>query len=186
MNVSDKDIYEYIVNLAEDKDVINMLSVNQKFNDDSYFKKILEKRYPLLLSFKPSYETYKRFYLKMVTYLAKLWEEFKIPYIPFKGFGPEEVYKLAIRKPDRIFTILLWDVAEIGEIKLAEYLIDKGGKITLFAYTSAARAGKLDMLKFLIRKFPLPPKWFENTLQDAKDANQQNIIDFLVNKMEVV
>ena len=49
MEVGDKDIYEYIVGLAEDKDVINMLSVNKKFNDDSYFKKVVEKRYPLLL-----------------------------------------------------------------------------------------------------------------------------------------
>ena len=186
MNVSDKDIYEYIVNLAEDKDVVNMLSVNRKFNDDSYFKKILEKRYPLLLYLKPSYETYKRFYLKMVTYLAKLWEEFKIPYIPSKNFDPESVYKAAVHKPDRIFTVLLLYAAEIGDIKLAEYLIDKGGKITLFAYNAAATEGKLDMLKFFIRKYPPPYIWLKYTLEDAKVANKQNIIDFLVNEMEVV
>ena len=95
MEVSDKDIYSYIVNLAEDRDVINMLSVNKKFSDDSYFKKILEKRYPLLLRFKSHHETYKRFYLKMVKYMGKLWEKYKIPYVAAKFFNPETRYTYA-------------------------------------------------------------------------------------------
>ena len=83
------------MNLAEDRDVISMLSVNRKFNDDWYFKKVLEKRYPLLLEFKSEDETYKQFYLRMVKYLAKLWEEFKIPYVAVKGLNPEKRYEAA-------------------------------------------------------------------------------------------
>lgn len=71
MEVSDKDIYEYILNLADDRDVINMLSVNRKFNDDLYFKKIFEKRYSLLLEFKKEEETYKQFYLRMINSLCR-------------------------------------------------------------------------------------------------------------------
>ena len=109
MELSDKDIYEYIINLADDRDVINMLSVNRKFNDDLYFKKILEKRYPLLLAFKKKDETHKQFYLKMVKYMAKLWEEFKLPYIPSKHYDPETLY-LKFDKERRYARTFLKDI----------------------------------------------------------------------------
>ena len=120
MEVSDKDIYPYIVNLAEDRDVINMLSVNRKFNDNSYFKRILEKRYPLLLEFKSEDETYKRFYLRMVKYMAKLWEEFKIPYVAEKGFNPEKRYELAQHLHSRGYSLAR--IAEIKHLKIAKTL----------------------------------------------------------------
>ena len=120
MEVSDKDIYEYIVNLAEDRDVINMLSVNRKFNDDSYFKKILEKRYPLLLEFKNEHETYKQFYLRMIKYVAKLWEEFKIPYVAEKGFNPERRYVLARYLDSRGYSLA--DIASMKRFKIAKTL----------------------------------------------------------------
>ena len=117
MEVSDKDIYEYIVNLAEDRVVINMLSVNKKFDDDLYFKKILERRYPLLIKFKPEDEAYKQFYLRMVKYMAKLWEEYKIPYI----------------------------------------------------------------LKFILKKFPPPYEWLQETLIRAEDNDNRPVVEFLLN-----
>ena len=120
MEVGDKDIYPYIVNLAEDRDVINMLSVNRKFNDDSYFKRILEKRYPLLLEFKLEDETYKRFYLRMVKYLAKLWEEFKIPYVAVKGLNPEKRYEAAQHL--RSLGYSLDDISRIKQFKIAKTL----------------------------------------------------------------
>ena len=95
MEIGDKDIYEYIVNLADDRTVLNMLAVSRRFNDDSYFKKILETRYPLLLEFKEESESYKKFYLQMIKNIAILWEQYKIPYIPSKGFNPESVLQVA-------------------------------------------------------------------------------------------
>jgi hypothetical protein len=37
MNLT-KDTYEYLVGFADDRDIINMLSVNKKFNDGEFFK----------------------------------------------------------------------------------------------------------------------------------------------------
>ena len=31
------DVYGYLTNFADDKDILNMLSVNKKFNDDVFF-----------------------------------------------------------------------------------------------------------------------------------------------------
>ncbi len=177
MEIHDKDIYEYIVNLADDRDVINMLAVNRKFNDDSYFKKILEKRYPLLLRFKKD-ETYKQFYLKMVKYMALLWEKYQIPYIPGKDFNPKYFYE----KFDKngIYTIVLLEAVEIGDIKLTQYLMDKGAKVNEFAYISVGVGGSVEMMKFLLQKYSPNYKWLQYTLQYAKENNQQSLIDFLV------
>ncbi len=179
MEIHDKDIYEYIVNLADDRDVINMLAVNRKFNDDSYFKKILEKRYPLLLRFKIDNETYKQFYLKMVKYMALLWEKYQIPYIPGKDFNPKYFYEKFGK--NRIYTIALYEAAEIGDIKLAQYLMDKGARVDEFTYISVGVGGSVEMMKFLLQKYSPPNyKYLQSTLRYAKENNQQSLIDFLV------
>ena len=179
MEVSDKDIYEYIVNLAEDRDVINMLSVNKKFNDDLYFKKILERRYPLLIKFKLENETYKQFYLRMVKYMAKLWEEYKIPYIPAKSFDPDffsDMYK----RSDNIYSHSLTYAVEAENKKLIEYFLEKGGKFTPFAYYAVAKYGSVDIFKFILGKFPPPYEWLQNTLLLAEERNNRPVFEYLL------
>ena len=57
MNISDPNIYEYITNFADDRTIISMLSVNKKFRDENLFKRIIQRRYPLLIEFKqPDYK----------------------------------------------------------------------------------------------------------------------------------
>ena len=180
MEVSDKDIYEYIVNLAEDRDVINMLSVNKKFNDDLYFKKILEKRYPLLIKFKLEDETYKHLYLRMVKYMAKLWEEYKIPYIPAKSFDPEFSYRTSKRHIN-IYSHILTYALEAENKKLIEYFLEKGGEFFPFVYSLVAKRGSVDILKFLLKKFPPPYEWLQNTLMIAEKSNNRPVVEYLLN-----
>ena len=175
MEVSNKDIYSYIVNLADDRDVINMLSVNRKFNDDMYFKAVLEKRYPLLIKHKEKDETYKYFYLKMVKYMAKLWEEYEIPYIPVKNFDPAYMY---LKFDKKIYTIALYYAVEMGDIKLAQHLINKGAKINSDTYAYAGQGGSLDMLHFLLKRH-YKRKALYNTLHYATSNKHQNMIDHL-------
>lgn len=179
MEVGDKDIYEYIVGLADDRDVVNMLSVNKKFNDDTYFKKILEKRYPLLLRFKKKDETYKRFYLRMVIYIAKLWEEYEIPYIPTPDYDPEYLYVKFGR--ESIYTTILMEAVEYGDINLAKHLINKGAEVNKFTYISTAVGGNLDALKFLIDNYPPKEGWLNKTFWQAAERNK-NIVDYLKQK----
>ena len=180
MDVSDKDIYEYIVNLAEDRDVINMLSVNKKFNDDLYFRKILERRYPLLLKFKLEDETYKQFYLKMVKYMAKLWEEYEIPYIPAKSFDPGFFSYMSKYHRD-IYTDSLKYAVEAENKKLIEYFLEKGGKFSRFSYQIVGKRGSVDILKFILAKFPPPYEWLQETLILAEDNGNQPVVEYLLN-----
>lgn len=181
MEVSDKDVYSYIVNLAEDKDVVNMLSVNRKFNDDSYFKQILENRYPLLLRFKKHDETYKQFYLKMIKYIAKLWEEFEVPYIPVKGFDPPDIYALVKAGFTSIYYALLPLAIKVGDVKIVKHLLNKGAKIDYAALEAAAKQS-LNILKILLDNTSLPNSWLQYTLKNAKEENNRPVIDFLETK----
>ena len=178
MEVSDKDIYSYIVNLAEDRDVINMLSVNRKFSDDSYFKKILENRYPTLLQYKEEKQTYKHFYLEMVKYLAKLWEKYEIPYISARYFDPKQLYT-RYRYPD-IYRLALFEAVEVGDIKLAKHFIEKkGAQVTEFIYEAVGVKSSIEMLNFLLKNYPPPYEWLQSVLRVAKDNDNPIIIDFL-------
>ena len=43
-----KDAYEHILNFAVDREIIIMLSLNKKFNDEKLFERVMKKRYPFL------------------------------------------------------------------------------------------------------------------------------------------
>lgn len=179
MEVGDKDIYEYIVGLADDRTVLNMLAVNKKFNDDLYFKKILEKRYPLLLiKYKNEDETYKQFYLRMVKYIAELWEVYKIPYIPAEDFNPKSLLQVANSRLLNPYTLALTDAVEINDVKLAQYLLDKGAKVSILAYWGVGYRGSVNTLKFLMEKNN-SDSWLRRALASAKENNNDEIVEYL-------
>lgn len=113
MNVP-KDVYLEIVSKMTDRDVLNMLSVNKKYNNPEFFRQILFKRYPLLVAYRKliysdkqnietqqtqtqtieniETESWKSLYLRMVKYIYLLKEKYNINYIQAMGFNPKRVY----------------------------------------------------------------------------------------------
>ena len=77
MNLT-KDTYEYLLNFADDRDIINMLSVNKKFNDEKLFEKIMRKKYPELIREKKKGESWKSLFVRMVYYMSLLQEKYGI------------------------------------------------------------------------------------------------------------
>lgn len=75
-----KDIYLMLATYLDDKSVVNMLSVNKKFNDPRFFQQLFSQRYPQLIKFKTERQDWKQFYLYMVKYIAMLWEKFHYNY----------------------------------------------------------------------------------------------------------
>ena len=86
-----KDIYEYLLNFVENKDVINMLSVNKKFRNEELFERELRRRYPLLVRFKRE-KSWKENFLSTIFYLEKL-KGLSIHYIQIYDFNPESIYR---------------------------------------------------------------------------------------------
>ena len=107
-----KDTYEYLLNFADDREVLHMLSVNKKFRNEELFEKIVKRRYPLVSRFKKD-KSWKEFYIQTIYYLSKLKEKFEIPYIPTLDFEPEVIYKSA-KSPNHLH--LIYPIESITEI----------------------------------------------------------------------
>lgn len=171
-----KDAYEYLLNFADDKAVLNMLSVNRKFRDEKLFKRIMKRRYPLLLRFKPSRESYKSFFIEMVYYISKLQEDFGIPYIPFWKFNPKMFYYSYIKNPGYFLDGAASEAAETGRLDLVRMFIDKGAKeISLI---SAARGGNLDIVKLGTGR----GSELNGALYEAAERGYLDIVKFLIEK----
>ena len=105
-----KDIYLMLTTYLDDKSVVNMLSVNKKFNDPQFFKMLFSQRYPQLIKFKTEEEDWRQFYLRMVKYIATLWEDFHYNFITDAQYGitesdnPQEIYRELVenKKKDKM------------------------------------------------------------------------------------
>jgi hypothetical protein len=135
------DLYLQIALESDWQTIKNMIIANnsEKFNE-TFFKLLLQKRYPLLLKYKPEYETYKKYFLKVIYALAKLSEDFEFPYIPNKNFNPIEFYKTYKGLKNSIFFSDIKNLmfknglsyaGEIGDINLINYFLEKIGVIDL-------------------------------------------------------
>ena len=151
MEVRDKDLYEYILNLADDKTTINMIRANPKvFDNEQFYEKVMRKRYPLLIEFRKPMVSWKEFYLRMVYTLAKLQEEYQIPYIPTKGCNPERILISATQ--GEVYYSALSCAAAGGNIPLIDYFIEKGATNLNGALGAAGQYSNLNTVKYLISK----------------------------------
>lgn len=82
-----KDTYEYLLNFLDDTDIINMLSVNKKFRDELYFKRVFQRKYPLSMRFKDG--NWRDYFIQFTYYLRKLRER-DIPYLHTYDFDAKD------------------------------------------------------------------------------------------------
>ena len=170
------DVYLYLLDFADDRTVLQMLSVNKKFSDDTFFERIIDRKYPLLKEFKKNDETWRRFFIRMTYYIAKLNEEFGIPYIPTKGYSPEKLYKLW-NKEKNIYNGAMCYAAEGGHLDIVQYLIDeKGANHFNIAIHYAAGGGNLDIVKYLIEKGATDFDW---AIERAARWEHPEIVQYL-------
>lgn len=166
MNIS-SDIYQHIALMNSDRDILNMLSVNKKFNDPEFFKRIISNRYPLLVKYKNPGEDWKQFYLRMTRYIYLSKEEYGFPYIPSQHINPEEIYntltKEAVGKGDK-YAPNMWvngllEAVRINRLDLVKEIVTNGFKYldninnkNIAIYT-AAYNDYIDILNYLVDIF---------------------------------
>ena len=147
MNIADPNIYEYIANFADDRTILSMLSVNKKFRDENLFRRIIQRRYPLLIEFKQPNETWQHFFVNMTYYIHKLDEDYGIPYIPTKGYNPRVLFD----SNDKYNQAMNY-AAQGGSLDLVKFFINKGANDLNTSMFYAALGGSLDLVKFFIDK----------------------------------
>lgn len=142
MNVS-SDMYEYLGKFAEDRDVLNMLSVNKKFNDPVFFERALGRKYPFLLNFKTDRVAWKQFYISMIYYISKMKESF--PNLPDESFDPRD-----IRRGDKYWKTALKSAFKSTDLELITFFVNNTAiNVTDFAGFLSPRFIKQPMLDFL-------------------------------------
>ena len=190
----DKDTYEYILNFLDDKDIVNMLSVNRKFNNEKLYERVLRKKYPLLVKFKKENEkeTSRHLFLRMIKYISLIIEKYDIPYIPLQDYDPEDFYKSFKRDHTdtlKIITIMLMrEKAENNESflfilqKLQEQI--KDSFYIVFALNNLAQyateIGNLEKLKILLEK---GADDYYSLFLSAAGAGNMQILQFIQGKV---
>lgn len=117
------DIYRYLLDFAEDKDVLSMLSVNKKFDDPVFFQKVLNKRYPYLLKFKTEESTWRQFYISMIFYISKMKENIYTKSLP--SFDPARIEK--VQQDQKTWYFALSAALQSKNYPLIVYFTDKDG-----------------------------------------------------------
>jgi len=187
MNNLTKDVYLYLLNFADDKTVLNMLSVNKKFNDEKFFKQIMERRYPLLLRFKEDNKTWKQFYIETIYYISKLKEEFDIPYIPVSTFDPKDFYKrrrnLGNADFQTIYDYALEHAADSGDLNLVKFLVEEHGAEDRVgdALYNAVDIKNLEIVKYIVEKFGSINK---ESIKLASRRGYEEILKYLIAKLK--
>ena len=147
MNLT-KDTYEYILNFADDREILNMLSVNKKFRNEELFEKVLKRKYPELLQYKN--ESLQDFFIKMIFYISYLKEKYNIPYF---GADPKYLYDLSKKfKGLYFYGLVMVAASKRGNLNVVKLMIDKGVRNFDNALYTAARGGHLNIIKYFIEK----------------------------------
>ena len=192
MNLT-KDTYEYILNFADDREIIIMLSMNKKFaqklEDDAFFQKVLDRKYPHLIKFKKDGETWKHLYLRMIKYIALLNEKFGIPYLNLEDYDPEHFYEWYNKSQYILYEALKVLLESGGNYEVLEILLEKfiekykDDKTTNIKTSlddmliNAVQSGDLKKVTILLEK---GANDYEMLLIEAAFADHLNIVKFVI------
>lgn len=177
-----KDVYLYITDFADDKTILNMLSVNKKFKDEKFFELVINKRYPLLIKFKRVDETWKKFYVRMIYYIALLEEKYGIPYIPTQGYNPEDFYRHSKNKNKKyIYDEATLIAARGGHLNIVKLMLQLGSTYKNGAMMVAAREGHKNIVEFMMQSGYLD---LELAMTTAARAGHLDIVKLVKSYMD--
>ena len=158
-----KDIYLYLTNFVDDKTILNMLSVNKKFNNPDFFQQVIRTKYPLLIEYKDETITWRKFYVNLIFSIFMIKEKYNIE---FNGqYNPIKFYKswkVMITKYPKIKddpsvdnNLAIRRACDNGHLDVVKYLMSLPGKIdpsseNNYSIIMASLNGHLEVVKYLI------------------------------------
>lgn len=162
------------MNFADDRTLLNMLSVNKQFRDEKFLKKVI--LYLLNIEKKG---------------LSELWE--KYPYIPTKGCSPESLlYRKNRRNEKEIYNDALLCASAGNHLRIAKYLIEEKGANDLFnSFNWASMNGNTEIMEYLYQRSTEHPVgirhvYLGSAIIDAILKEQISSINFLRKKGYIV
>ncbi len=172
MNIT-KDIYEYLFNFVDDKDVLNMLSTCKKFRREEFFERIVKRKYHGMIN---KNESFQDFFIKMVIYGSALKEKYDIPY--FKGTHPRELYNFATHLSMEVFhdEVMLLAIRN-NNIEIVKLMINKGWKGFDRGLAWGSVYGNLDIVKHFIK---LGAVEYMSAARTAAERGRINVVQYFV------
>ena len=175
MTTLPRDVYLLMTKYQNDKDVINMLSVNKTYNNSVFFQQIFKQRYPYLVQYKKGRESWKEFYLRMIFYLSYLKEKRDVDYINVPSFDPILLYK-KIKENYNIFNYQTEYIGETGDKTLINNFIQKEGEINDNLLQGIARSGNLNLFKHY--KIPLEYIDKSDLIMNSVRSGNEDMINY--------
>jgi ankyrin repeat protein len=105
----------------------------------------------LLANYKKEEESWKDFYNRMMHYIEKLNDEFKIPYIKNTKFVPSNFYN-DYRKDLEIYNYAMYAAIEIGDVENTKLMIKYGAENFDIGMILASERGHLNLVKLMLEK----------------------------------
>ena len=199
------DIYEYIACLADATTTLNMLSVNKKFLDENYYRRVIQKKYPYLANIKKHGEpfthkyvfkrehhietynyvlTWRQCYIKNLKFILKIEEIFNLPYFHVKHFFPERLLQRLSREKNP-YSFLLHRALEQGRADIRDIILERNLAVPTNSNLSAScRSGNValvketyNLLSTKLRKIDLQPG-----ISNSVSRGNLDVLNFLLEK----
>ncbi len=165
-----------------------MLSVNKKFLDEEYYRRVVERKYPELVkmkgkeikSFGKSYNynlNWRNFYIKNMYYMLEIEKVSKIPYFACKQI-PERIF-YSLGKYRKCQRWLLQTALNVGNEKIVNLIVEtRLADFERSSLCSAVKGGNMSLVKRIYdyrlhRDLALPIFY-------AIRKNRKDIIEFLI------
>jgi len=148
-----KDTDREILGKLDDLELLKTCSIDrytwEKICDDAFLKRRLLSKYPEIEQYKLETESWKRFFLRAVNYIALMKEESDYEYT-FGNFKNQyNILKKNIKDKDD----LLIESSKVGELALVIWCLKNGANIHAYndlALRRASENGHLEIVKYLV------------------------------------
>lgn len=150
---------EIVLRIDSDKQFLKTCALNsymaEKVCDDDLFRRRMISKYPLLVMYKPKSIKWKQYYLKTIYDMAKLQEDYGIPYIPVAAFMPGQflkTYEKSRGASKNIYEDAMVLAAAGGHINLVKLMLEKGAKNYQRVRYIAEQKGHEDIVDLMNQK----------------------------------
>ena len=175
-----KDVDREILKHADDRQLLEICTIDRKrWNevcDDNFLRRRLSK-YPGIEKYKKENESWKRFFLRAVHFIAKMKEDHDFIYTDGNF---EKQNQLFLDNEDMDY--LLTEAAYEGELSLVKHAVNNGAVFYNPAVHNAAEKGHFEIMKYLVEKDNTSGRQLDMLLRSASRGGNLDIVKYLVDK----
>lgn len=174
-----KDVDREILNKLDDKDLLIACSIDKytwkNVCDDAFLKRRLLAKYPKIEQFKKENESWKAFFLRVITYISLMREKFR----RYKNYDYIELFK----DYKTNINLILNETSKLGELNYVKWSLKEGADIHSGLEAPlmyAIDGGQLEIVKYLAEHGADIHAGNDHALIEASRNRHLEIVKYLV------